>query len=423
MTEQVDAQKNIVRLIHFSDLHIALPEIIPKWRPRAELHRLCREAREPDPKARVVEHRQKSMDRLVGWTTGHHPRALAALRQSVESYLEQSNATDTHWTPAQTRLAVTGDLTAIGDTPSLNYALEEIAKIAHPWTREPWVIHGNHDVWSGNPEAPLPVYYGPDYLAERHRHVIRDISAKFPTKHGHDFPRLLGRFRLTGRRRNARELVFWAINTVTHEPLANSMALGEAETNLYGSDANQLEELCARMNPWDINVVLCHHPIYDPFNGHRHHETPLGRMCLGDGHETSRRLGRADETHGPLVNLFISGHVHRVFPDPGAINRSRDPECYLGPDQHQLIIGSACQASFPSEDLRVPESEHQEPSDGFDGICYWQALSFVLDESVNPKLVVQREVFQRSPAGEFEPIHSPGDCLEVSIPAASITSS
>ncbi|CAN0554993.1 unnamed protein product, partial [Laminaria digitata] len=100
------------------------------------------------------------------------------------------------------------------------------------------------------------------------------------------------------------------------------------------------------MKATDINVVFCHHPIFDPFNGKAHRENPLGRMCLVDGYDVSRALGPKKPGESPLADVFVSGHVHNTFPELGSLDSWDRKGCFLRPGQHQVIVGSACQDSF-----------------------------------------------------------------------------
>ncbi|CAN0548422.1 unnamed protein product, partial [Laminaria digitata] len=102
--------EQVAQIIHISDLHVAVPS----------------------------------------WTTGHQPEILKTLEHSIEDYLLDQAWTLFGWSPDRTRLVVTGDLTAIGDDESLETALDSIDDIATTAGITPWVIHGNHDVWSGS---------------------------------------------------------------------------------------------------------------------------------------------------------------------------------------------------------------------------------------------------------------------------------
>jgi len=356
------------------------------------------------------------MERLIEWTTGHQEVILESLPRSIGDFVLRRSTSDPTWNRANTRLAVTGDLTAIGDAASMDHALDVVDRISAEADAAAWVIHGNHDVWSGNPSAPLPIYFGNRALRKQHRRAVAQVIGAMGGVGEREFPLEVGKFKIRQTSTGPQHLVVWAINTVTHEPLANSVALGEAALSFHDSAGeSQIEALKKRLDPGDVNIVLCHHPVYDKFNGLSHERDPVGRMCLVDGREVCSELGPIEGGRRPRVSVFLSGHVHNMYPEPGKLSEKRPDDCFLHKDQHQLVVGTACQDTFPT-DPDFDFARRRPDGKGFDPRCYWQALTFVYNDGGidgrGARLVLTREIFRRDPKDAFRQLDEV-DSLEI----------
>lgn len=218
-----------------------------------------------------------------------------------------------------TLLVVSGDQTTFGDAASIAHARSVLAKALAASDRS-LEIHGNHDAWLDR--FPLFAPRG-----------LRVGSARRLTQHGFLVEQISGPHAASGAAGLPVEL--YTIDTVDRSRAHNTLALG------FVSDA-QLDELERAIDqrgaPDAIRVLVSHHPIaYPP-------PLPARGMVVRNGTTVAARLAGSTPGGGrPVVHMILSGHTHVTFPGHGQLTAPPASQPQLGPNQAQLVVGTATQ--------------------------------------------------------------------------------
>ena len=365
----------LAQIFHISDLHIGSPKRpSPAWRW-------------------VLRQTPFFGPSILQGLAGHDVSALRAFEESAKRVL----AVSPEWQD-KTWIVSTGDLSTWGDSAGVDAGIGHLEGISQRCGNLPCVtLYGNHDVWDNS----FPLFRSQPTLHIR-RTRLRSSSPHFST----DWPVAPASCPNTGRHLEISvpgtrtQIVFCSLNTVLHERLENSAALGEVKQDRYWEDlTNPLPEQVARLSVScagtdQIRVILTHHPIHHPAPPH------VG-MVLQNRDAVAQRL--AVQVHGsPLGAVIISGHTHSLFPDIGQVptqTRRPPPEWHLPLEdgQVQLIGGTLSQRSW--------NGLNQEQA--------WQVLRFWQDPPGSRQVVLERIVLKRSSGtGAFRPIGGPGGLAE-----------
>ena len=316
-------------------------------------------------------------------TMPHDPTALIFFEQALNDV--RLDAPD-FW-PDRTQLVVTGDLSIVGAPGEIRGALTRLEGIARsvglvvPYgqlgSQVPLIaFHGNHDVWP----AGFPLWTRQAQL-DAHRSQLR-AAPPF----NNDWP--LGPLVPVAMGTHG-TIELHSLTTILHDRFWNSLALGKVMHDRYWEGANlpdQLQELPHRCTRRALRIVLTHHPVHRP---------DLSPAVLVNAPDVATALSQACPSGSgrPLAHLVLSGHTHESFPEaghlPGQLPAGNSRHAPLMDGQAQLTVGTLSQLGWG-----VRGKEHD-----------FQVLRFWLDDSVPPKLVLEREIYRRTlRAGPYQKV-------------------
>jgi 3',5'-cyclic AMP phosphodiesterase CpdA len=368
--------RRVLQLIHVTDLHFFTGPNLEGYQVRSWLHRAfaCL------PKTvRDVPLVKRLFDDLVQGTAGHSPDALAAFEASVADWVDR-DWQDVSW------LVTTGDVAAWGEDASIAAGLQWLADVAARlgirWT----AIYGNHDVWLGPGQIPLP-WNATGPFDRRRSALRRAIFARdwpqLPLTQGvtngtsvqaPSFP-VLSVPLASGRGR----LLCGSLNTVLHEPAENSLALGEVRADRYWEGAetrHQMDVLKAGLRPDDVLVLLTHHPLHDP----QRRSGEALTMILKNSRDVADSLRLR-------ALVVLSGHTHQASPDPGKMPERlpAGPSAQEPLDRHQLQLTAG---TLAQRGLNRP-----------DPLQDWQLLRFWEDDQPPHRITLERSILARAGGG------------------------
>jgi hypothetical protein len=174
---------------------------------------------------------------------------------------------------------------------------------------------------------------------------------------------------------------FWSLNTIRHERLLNTLALGKVKEDRYWEPRSGPNQILALplVPPGEVRIILTHHPI-DGDTGPRYIRRLLNPSDVA---KALRRSTSLPSSVSP-VTLVLSGHTHEVYPQIGQGLLAGATNKKLGPNQLQLTIGSLSQ--------RVLNQSSQQQS--------FQMIRLYLESptqgSPGSNLLVERIVFFRN---------------------------
>lgn len=282
-----------------------------------------------------------------------------------------------------TWLVVSGDQTTFGDSASIAHARSVLVKALAASARS-LEIHGNHDAWLDSFPlfAPRGLRVGSAQRLAQHGFHVEQISGPHAASSAASLP-----------------VELYTIDTVDRSRVHNTLALG------FVNDAqlDQLERaIDQRGAPDAIRVLVTHHPIaYPP-------PVPARQMVVRNGATVATRL--AGPTPGgakPVVHMILSGHTHVTFPGHGQLTVPTASRPQLGPNQAQLVVGTATQRDTFG---RRGSSPYQ-----------FQVLRFAHGppQSGRRTIVVERRLAARGKIGPFQLVLAPtgaaGDTLVISV--------
>lgn len=385
------ARRPLLRLIHISDLHMCNDysdkQMLATRGMEARLY-LMNKAEEHD---------------LHGWNAGvagHKPSA----ERAFERYLQAVAGADDEWSGGvraavpETWLINTGDVSALGDTGSIDYALARFAKWSGMLGGCPSrCLFGNHDVWPGI--QPL-VLAGIDKDLGRQS---RELVASKPPWRCEEWLQPL----VVSAPQGGPTIEFYALNTISFARLDNYSAVGEVSPD-------DLEALCvaveSRAGKRAYRILGTHHPVVFPYASGENSVGFMQSMVLRNATGVIRRLKNENGMAPglgiqPYVHLFLSGHTH--FGYPGERLLADVGECYqgeLGPRQLQLVAGSLMQ----SRDIKKVRANYlsrlvDTEAPGFaqtrllDANNQFQVLRFYYHEDQPNQLELERDVMVSNP--------------------------
>jgi len=381
-----------LQIIHVSDLHLVSTQFTQQ-----PLLRTLR---------RILQHVPGLHEAIEDGMAPHDPTALSAF----EDFVRKIVADDPEWRARQNWIVDTGDLTTFGDDPSLKEGQDFLGAIqaaatvgGSPGTLHS--IHGNHDAWPAN----FPALEG-DAQIGAHRARLR---ATWYPKRWPDAPL---RCPIPGG--GGREVQLYAINTVLHDRLRNTVALGEVQEDCYWQHGRpqplpdvQMTELAKLIDTHGgqaarhMRILATHHPVHFP------PPVPAMRwkMVLGNDTHVARLLDSPTPGQlAPRVHLVMSGHTHALFPDHGTLPQTAQlcTHQHLGLHQAQLVVGSLCQLDFFGKRGGTPQQA--------------EVLRFHASPT-RSEILVQRLLASRAPGpngtaiGPYEFVQTSGGAVEEEI--------
>ena len=320
---KVDFQP-FLQIVHISDMHVVAPSCADVISDYRTLIRALPENGKEWVREQSAPHDRFSLSKF-------------------SKFLLEITAKDKVWSELATWMVDTGDITTYGDFPSLDEG--------HAWLRrfqtvvpKTKLLYGNHDAW---PEK-FPLLAGIGDI-KRHRERLR--REMYPQT----LPDEPLKQTIPGSASGA-EVQLWSLNSVIHERLHNSRALGEVqedrfwETDASGarSPANAIRQLAAKVASGaagrHFRILATHHPIHYP------KPKPLFTMIMRNDAQVADDLSDAGKpNHVPVAHLILSGHTHELFPPLGKLP-DQTSVCYHTPLKHsqcQMIAASLSQRGPP----------------------------------------------------------------------------
>lgn len=365
MTQAAHDPDPFLQIVHVSDMHVFVDKSARAKQTRSACvslaHTLHQAALQMNPtRARFFF---QLSERLLEGIETHDAAGSRRLGPFIANELVNTLPSTT-----PTWLVVSGDQTTFGDRDSIDLArvfLDDARKAA----KELLEIHGNHDAW---PET-IP-FLGPPG---------QSLAAKQKLRHaGFRVDQVFGP--IGSQQSGGPRVELYCIDTVTTGRWDNSLALGfVADAQLDGLAG--LVDANAANGP-SLRVLVTHHPVaYPP-------PVPASMMVIKNANTVAARLaGPSPLGIVPLVHLVLSGHTHELFPKAGQLGACPGGHSPLGPDQTQLVVGTATQRD--PFDRRAPLP------------CQLQALRFYRCAQVSPRkhtVVVERIIAGRNKVGPYK---------------------
>jgi 3',5'-cyclic AMP phosphodiesterase CpdA len=273
--------------------------------------------------------------------SGHDPRAHLRMRGFLRWFARSEFGKVDTW------LVATGDLTTLGDSPSLKTAmgwLHEYKTILN--AKEFLIFHGNHDAWPGK----FPVC-ATDADIDQHQSALRSLLPAPWPQTGISMPIPY----------TDSKLYLYAVNSIIADRFWNLFAHGRVSAEPAGSKAatDQLvalgkwasQKFHQDQNVRDFRILAVHHPIHYP------PPRPRWSMSLLNDAKVAKALNRFNRKfkRGKLAHLVLSGHTHEPYPARGALPVHTTGWSYapLADGQVQLVTGSLAQQASQQDRKRL----------------------------------------------------------------------
>jgi 3',5'-cyclic AMP phosphodiesterase CpdA len=314
----MDDFQPFLQIVHISDLHITDPRSSDAATVRATIRKVRRWSK-------------RLAQRIADGMAPHDELAVPLLKEFIQTAVTG----DPTWKKGTTWLVDTGDVTSLGDLPSLDLGrqyLQDLASVCSSAAS----TYGNHDAWPG--KFPLfanraAIKAQSDLLESRNYAIASPrCSLSVPIPNG------------------AGKVHLYFIDSVIHDRLRNTCALGEingAQLDVLKSVVDQT----STANGHDFRILAVHHPVHYP------PPRPSTQMVM----RNDRRVGSELDTKTPggiypVVHLVLSGHTHSLYPAHGTLppQPTLCDHQHLGNDQCQLVVGSLMQLDRFNLRLRWP---------------------------------------------------------------------
>lgn len=318
-----------LHIVHVSDIHCRAATSTPDVKMERRARRWIAALR------RISSKKADAMLALLEeGLAGHDPRAHDRFCKFLRLF-----AKNPEFHGIETWLLDTGDLSSMGDLPSIERAkgwLEEYQTILKP--TKLFFLYGNHDAWP----AKFP-FSSSRAEIERHAREIR--KALFPAR----WPKSPLQTTIPG---TTSRLELHCVNSAIDDWRYNSLALGrigddpnwetpERRTTQLVQLAHDVEKnLDSKSKIRNFRILAVHHPIHYP------EPVPAAWMYLmGAAQAADALAGFNRNGRGLLAHLVLSGHTHELFPKLGALPDPASGATYppLTDGQPQLIAGSLAQ--------------------------------------------------------------------------------
>ncbi|MDM0108492.1 hypothetical protein QTH97_26325 [Variovorax sp. J22R24] len=340
--------------------------------------------------------------RALPFLPADHKQGWAGPRRAVLKDFENLVASlASEWREQQTWLVDTGDGTTFGDAASLDEWKEWSDKfLAAAGPKGSLVrVYGNHDGWP----ATFPGFAAGQVLMDKQRDLLRrdHFPAVWPEKP------LTVQVPATMQNRHPSQIELYVVNTVDHERMRNSAALGLAARDWHWTRPPPIDTpACdlldhARTQPGGANgkhlrVVAMHYPIADaatPGN-------PTWSKSLANRRRFARDLHA--EVAPPVAHLVLAGHTHLAFPALGqlpdtALNAQHSP---LGAGKCQIVSGSLSQELLSSTKPKAGISWADQQAFDFPQQC--TVLRFYSQPNDPDEIVMDRVILGADDSGMFD---------------------
>lgn len=353
----------VLQILHVSDLHLLGPAARP-WYTQSQVAKFVDAiaARLPDAVLKAYKR-----EILQGLET-HDPAALDAFDRFV------AQLTSPQLTPPglETWLLDTGDLTTFGDLGSVKWGLDRLAGIARTSRMRKVSLYGNHDAWPGYLPVLAPLSDAARLVSlhpgrptiTHHRRTLREVHYR------ERYPQVLMRAKGP-----SIDVMLYGLNTVLHEPMRNTLALGEVVEDYYrgfpdrkrATPAKQikaLRQMVEAYRPRDgsrqLRLLATHHPV------HQEGVATARTRVLANADEVGHGISQRTPTHDvrPPIHVVLSGHTHELAPAHGALPGDAS-SCDHPPlekyNQCQLVVGSLSQrrVALDADDIVTGVDHHQ----------------------------------------------------------------
>lgn len=371
-----------LQIIHVSDLHFVHAD---------------RSKPSPWPGLRALRRFLPKLDEVIAaGMAGHDEQA----EEPFLEFVEEVTVRNEKWAGLPTWIVDTGDLSTFGDDASLNAGAQFLERARTIAGAKLHSMHGNHDAW---PDAfPL---VAPPFSIGPHRRHLRQVH--YPQKWPEPpltcwIPDASGG-----------EVQLYGLNSVVHDRIRNTLALGEIEEDRYWerglpipNPGVQLSELDLHLRLYgsklpgarDFRILATHHPVHFPPAVRP--KTIYPQMFMLNERTVGTHLHAPPAGgSGPKAHLVLSGHTHEHFPKLDTVPHwlrflAHGP---LGRDQGQFVVGSLMQrapiasGAFPKPERAAPEPNQAEV-----------IRFFTVPEPPHPGLLVTRTLATRLRSSDKE---------------------
>ena len=310
--------KPFLQLVHISDLHVGDATSLPMGTVRDLIRKL---------KRRV----STGLASLISdGTAPHDPLAVSLFKEFLEEIVQ-----DPEWKDCTTWLVDTGDLTSLGDQPSLNLGIQHLNEFKTVCPKFA-SIYGNHDGWPGK----LPAFS-----------ALVDIQAQ-PSKitalgYSVATPQIALSQLIT---HGGGEIQLYSADSIILDLWQNSLARGEVVASQLEALKN-LVDANYSADRRDFRILVVHHPVHYP------PPRPRFQMAMRNDSHVAKVLDTPSRKRAyPLVHLVLSGHTHYCYPPHGEMpsEPSLCNHADLGHAQCQFVVGSLMQLDRHGKRLGWP---------------------------------------------------------------------
>jgi hypothetical protein len=299
-----------LQIIHYSDIHLAQSGYL---KTRWQLGRA---------------YPTLSLHLKQGWAGARR----AVLNEFIH-VIRGLTANDKEWKGRPTWLVDTGDGTTFGDSQSLlewEGWSKKFLKAAGNGARQ-MRVYGNHDGWPGT--FPL-------FAPARMTHQRDMLRKRFFTETWPEPPWTMPIPGTSG------QVELCAANTVDHELLPNTLALGVAARDRHWKKfqtipldtpaddlAQQAKVHAAPPCAGNLRVTAMHYPVADAATA----GSPHFQKVMTNRRQFSEDLRSHSEVQPLVAHLLLAGHTHMPYPPLGSLPRSATAA------QHSPLVGGQCQ--------------------------------------------------------------------------------
>ncbi len=230
---------------------------------------------------------------------GHAPSVLLGFRDRLSTLVDE-------WKGTPTWLLNTGDLTALGDRPSLDAARSEFNLQRTLAGGRAQYLLGNHDYWP----RILPALAHSE-IAPHTAWLEKDFAPPTPPDPAIGKPLLL--------HSGPPRIELYSLQTVLDGAADNSFAYGRVDPNALDA---LVASIAASPRP-SLRILMSHHP----FDSRAYDLAPFEPgMTVKNGARVSTVLRRGPGGKGDaLIHILLAGHTHSLYPRTGSLRTMQGP--------------------------------------------------------------------------------------------------
>lgn len=321
------AETRVLQIIHITDLHVGAYGATPT----AEHARGLRRG------ALFLTHYLRDGNRFE-WNEGMQTHFMEA-PGAFAAYLRGARDSEPEWfeeTP--TWILDTGDLTTLGDVPSITLGKSYLQEWAHAaGAVEVRALYGNHDAWPSYMPA-TQLGYSEELLEQQGK--LRTFPEWQPQRWATEPLRA----QIGG---TTAHIELYAVDSIGWPGFRNARAVGSIDPVALTELQEKMEQNCRASGGGQFRILATHHPIVYPYE--RQEIAAFGplpwpdKMRLANAKKVATRL-RNEPLQQPddvLAHLLIAGHTHARYPGgrfTAAVTGIHQP--WLEPQQLQIVGGS-----------------------------------------------------------------------------------